>query len=147
MVQIMRRLLFNVAIAGLLLSSGVAFSQDNQPRSGSGGTSTTQTQSGDQSKQSGERRSGERRDGGERSERRASDRGSVTVRGGDREGTRVREGRDRRSVNVRVRGDRDDFRYRHRHRGVGVYVGGCRTIVVKKHYHHRTIIKRIRRCG
>jgi hypothetical protein len=60
----------------------------------------------------------------------------------------MREGehRSRTSVNVRVHGDGYGYRHRH-HRGYFAYGEGCRRIVVKKHYHGRTIIKRIRRCG
>jgi hypothetical protein len=28
-----------------------------------------------------------------------------------------------------------------------VYVGGCRTVIIKKRQYGRTVIKRIRRCG
>ena len=91
---------------------------------------------------------GEHRDGnrGERSGERGGERSGTTVRGGERKGMRVRERGERSSVNVRVRGGGDSNRYRRGHR-INVYASGCRTIIVKKHYHGQTVIKRIRRCG
>jgi hypothetical protein len=157
--HIMKKTLLSLATVGLLLSTGVAFSQNTETKTQTpAGSTTTKTQSGttgqtntqSQSGQTGERsgtQGGQRRDGdrGERSGERSG--GSVSVRGGEREGARVRRGGDRTSVNVRIRGDRDSYRYRHRHHRVGVYVGGCRTVIIKKRYHGRTVIKKIRRCG
>jgi hypothetical protein len=171
----MKKTLLSLATVGLLLSAGAAFSQNTDTKSQSpGGSATTRTQSGTtgqtntqtQSGQSGERsgsQSGERRErsgtqsGGERREGQRGERreggvrsggdGNVTVRGGDRQGARVRERGERSSVNVRIRGDRDGYRYRRHHRGIGVYVGGCRTIIVKSWHHGHRVIKRIRRCG
>jgi len=82
------------------------------------------------------------------------ERGEMRERGGERSQVRMgverergemrRGGRDR--VGVYVRGERREWR--HRRHGVRVYVGGprCRTIIVKKRYHHRVVIKKIRRC-
>ena len=166
----MKKIMISLATAGLLLGTGAAFSQ-NTERSQSGPTTspgTTQGQSapsGSQSAPSGERgggtatqsggerggtatqSGGERRDGnrGERRER-GGDRSSTTVRGGERDGMRVRERGERSSVNVRIRGGGDSYRYRRGPR-IGVYTGGCRTIIVKKRSYGRTVIKRIRRCG
>jgi hypothetical protein len=132
----MKRTLLCLATVGLLLNAGPALSQNTETKTQTpAGNTTTQTQSG----QTGERsstQSRERRDG-ERSERR-----------GDRDGARSRERSERTSVNVRIRGDRDGYRYRRHHRhGVGLYIGGCRTIIVKKWRHGHRVIKRIRRCG
>jgi hypothetical protein len=157
----MKKIMIGLATAGLLLGTGAAFSQ-NTERSQSGSTTSpgaTQSQpapSGSQSAPSGGREGGtatqsggERRDGnrGERSGERGGDRTSTTVRGsGEREGMRVRERGERSSVNVRIRGGGDGYRHRRGHH-IGVYTGGCRTIIIKKRYHGRTVIKRIRRCG
>ena len=155
----MKKVLMSLAAAGLLLSTGAAFSQNTETKSqGSAASTPSTTQS--QSAPSGERRErsggGERREGSERrgergnvsggerregSERRG-ERGNVS--GGERQGMRVREGRERGGVNVRIGGDRDGYRYRRHHHRYGVYVGGCRTIVIKKRYHGHVVIKRIR---
>ncbi len=156
----MKKIMIGLATAGLLLGTGAAFSQNSERSQSGPATSPGTTQSqpapgGSQSAPSGERRGGtatqsggERRDGnrGERSGERGGERSSTTVRGGEREGMRVRERGERSSVNVRVRGGGDSYRYRRGHR-INVYASGCRTIIVKKHYHGRTVIKRIRRCG
>ena len=151
----MKKIMISLATAGLLLGTGAAFSQNTGPATSPGATQSQPAPGGgSQSAPSGERRGGtatqsggERRDGnrGERSGERGGERSSTTVRGGEREGTRVREGGGRSSVNVRIGGG-DGYRYRRGHR-VNVYASGCRTIIVKKHYHGQTVIKRIRRCG
>jgi hypothetical protein len=140
----MKKVLMSLAAAGLLLSTSAAFSQNTETKSqGSAASTPSTTQS--QSAPSGERR--ERSGGGERREgsERRGERGNVS--GGERQGMRVREGRERGGVNVRIGGDRDGYRYRRHHHRYGVYVGGCRTIVIKKRYHGHVVIKRIRRCG
>jgi hypothetical protein len=143
----MKKVIIGLATAGLLLGAGAAFAQttETKPQGGTTTSPTTQTQPQSQSAPGGERRgtssqSGERRDGdrGERrGERSGSDRGNVAGR--DRG--------ERSSVNVRVRTGGDGYRHRQRHHRIGVYSGGCRTIIVKKRQYGRTVIKRIRRCG
>jgi hypothetical protein len=152
----MKKLMIGLATAGLLLGTGTAFSQNTQsgPAASPGTTQSQPAPGGSQSAPSGERSGGtatqsggERRDGNrsERSGERGGERSSTTVRGGEREGMRVRERGGRSSVNVRIGGG-DGYRYRRGHR-VNVYASGCRTIIVKKRYHGQTVIKRIRRCG
>jgi hypothetical protein len=151
----MKKTILSFAVVGLLISGGAALSQNTEKTQSPAGTTTTRGQTGTtsgqttQPSQTGERsgtQSGERRDV-DRSERSGERRGgSVTVRGGEREGARVRGGGDRSSVNIRIRGDRDGYRHRHRHHRVGVYVGGCRTVIIKKRYHGRTVVKKVRRC-
>jgi hypothetical protein len=136
----MKNVLISLATVGLLLSSGAAFSQ-NTDRNQSGTPSTTQSQPAQTGQDSNTNRNSERRDtnrgerSGERSERR-----------GDRDSARVRDRGERSSFNVRIRSG-EGYRYRRHHRE-GFYVGGggCRTIVIKKHYHGRTVIRRIHRC-
>ena len=151
----MKKMIIGLATAGLLLGTGAAFSQNTQsgPTTSPGATQGQPAPGGSQSAPSGERGGGtaaqsrgERRDGnrGERSGERG-DRSSTTVRGGEREGMRGRERGERSSVNVRIGGG-DGYRHRRGHR-VHIYASDCRTIIVKKRYHGRTVIKRIRRCG
>ena len=125
----MKRTLLCLATVGLLLNAGSAFSQNTETKTQTpAGSTTIQSQSG----QTGERSSTQSR----------------ARRDGDRDGARSRQRSERSSVNVRIRGDRDGYRHRRHHRhGIGLYVGGCRTILVKKWHHGHRVIKRIRRCG
>ena len=145
----MKKTLMSLATVGLLLSAGAAFSQNTETKTQTpAGSATTQSQINTKSGERSESKSGERREG--RSDRHESRTRSgsdvnVRVRSGDRDGARNRERGERSSINVRVRGG--DGYYRRHHRHMGVYVGGCRTIIVKKWHHGHRVIKRIRRCG
>jgi hypothetical protein len=133
----MKKLLVSIATAGLLLSAGVAYSQNpsaqrdapsqtspaqpGQAAPSTGGqTQTAPTQRNGASPQTGERRGG-------------------------REGMRGREGSDRDGVRVRIGRDRDGYRQRGGYR-YSDYGSRCRTIIVRTHRHGRTIIQRVRRC-
>ena len=73
--------------------------------------------------------------------------GGMRERGEMRGGARGRVDIDRGArAGVYVRGDRRGWR--HRRHGVRVWVGGprCRTIIVRKYFRHRLVIKKIRRC-
>jgi hypothetical protein len=147
----MKKTFMSLATVGLLLSAGAAFSQNTDSKTQTpAGSATTQSQINTKSGERSESKSGERREGrrGDRHESRTRSGSDVNVRvrSGERSGMRVRERGERSSINVRVRGG-DDHRYRRHHRHMGVYVGGCRTIIVKKWHHGHRVIKRIRHCG
>jgi hypothetical protein len=119
----MKKLLLTAAIAGLLIG-GPAMAQNSDQNMKSQSTTT--------------RSVSKVAPGGERH------RTSTTVRqSGERHTMRHRGQRE--SINVRIGGG--GYGYHHRyHRGYAAYGEGCRRIVVKKHYHGRTIIKRTRVC-
>lgn len=151
----MKKLAISIAAASLLLSAGAAFSQtpmvqkDTQTTTPSGQAAPTAqsktapvenkaTPSTQPTTRSGDHRDGERHaQGGERRD----------GRGENREGRSER--RERSGVNIRIGGDRDEYRggYRH-HRGYGYaqYGARCRTTIVKSYRHGHRVIKRIRRC-
>ena len=151
----MKKVLISLATASLLLSSGLAFSQNTEgaPRGGapSGQAGPPAASEGGERRGEGRGERSERREGGNdrregRSERR--DGGGVTIRGGG-EGARMRVGDRGGDVRIRIRGDRHHgWRHRYRHGpSYALSVGGCRTVIVKRYSHGRTVIKRIRRCG
>jgi len=132
-------------------SAGGGGGGGQMPSGGASGANTPQTRGGgdmDRGRGMRDRGSEGMRDRGDMRER--GDRGGVRMRVDRERGEYRRGGRDR--VGVYVRGGyRDGWRHRHgwRYRdGVRVWVGGprCRTIIVKKRYHHRVVIKKIRRC-
>jgi hypothetical protein len=141
----MKKTLMSLATVGLLLSAGAAFSQNTETKTQTpAGSATTQSQINTKSGERSSSRTEERREG-QRSERReGGSRANVTVRG-DRDGMRHRDRGSRTSVNVRIRGG-EGYGYRRHHHRMGVYVGGCRTIIVKKWHHGHRVIKRIRTC-
>jgi hypothetical protein len=141
----MKKTLVSLATVGLLLSAGAAFSQNTETKTQTpAGSATTQSQVNAKSGEGSSTKTEEHRDG-QRSERREGrSRSNVTVRG-DRDGMRHRDLGNRTSVDVRIRGG-EGYGYRRHHRHMGVYVGRCRTIIVKKWHHGHRIIKRIRSC-
>jgi hypothetical protein len=137
----MKKLMFSLAAAGLLLTVPV-YAQNTQ----SNAPAATTTK---QDSQGTTERRGDRDGAREQTERR----GESRDRGERREGFRTEERRTegyrsdrRRGVNVRVRIGDDGYRHR-RHRGYFVDRGDrCRTVVIKKRFHGRVVIRRIHRC-
>jgi len=125
----MKKLLFGAAIAGMLISAP-AFAQ-NADQNQTTKSATTTTRSVTKVAPSGERH---------------RVRSSTTVRTDGERHTMRHRAHDRHvSYRVRVGGDRG-IHHRSHTRGYAAYGYGCRQITVKKHYHGRTVIKRIRRC-
>lgn len=126
----MKNLLITAAIAGLLIG-GPAMAQNSDQTQAPAAT-TTQSGTNAASSRDGVRTRTTIRQGGERT---TMERSTMRTRNGDRTSVRVRMGGDR-------------YGYRHRaHRGYVAFAHGCRTVIVKKHFHGRTVIKRIRRCA
>lgn len=128
----MKRLLIGLATAGLLLSTpAFAQSNDQGDKDKPAATSTDTKASGGAkvNVDSGRLQNDPKQN-------KAGMKAEIRERHGDRdrrsESTRTR----RTTVGVRV-GERHEIRMRHRH---------CRTIVVKKRYHHRVVVRHIRRC-
>ena len=137
----MKKLLLTAAIAGLLIGGPAMAQTTNQNSNQTGKSENMTTQSDSKVAPSGERQ----RVRSDATTRDRGERGSMREHG-ERRTMREGDRRERSSVNVRIGGDGYGYRHRH-HRGYYAYGGGCRTIIVKKHYHGRTIVKRIRRCG
>lgn len=137
----MKKLMFSLATAGLLLTMPV-YAQNTQTNAPSA-TTTKQDSQG----------AAARRDDPSGARERTDRRGESRDRGERREGFHREERRTegfrsdrRRGVNVRVRIGDDGYRHR-QHRGYFIGRGGeCRTVVVKKRFHGRVVIRRIHRC-
>jgi hypothetical protein len=127
----MKKLLVSIATAGLLLTAGAAFSQNQRDTPTTSSQGQTAPSTGGQTQTAPAQRNGASPQNGDRR--------------GDREGMRGRDGSDRGGVNVRIGRERDGYR-RGRGDRYSDYGSRCRTIIVRTHRHGRTIIQRVRRC-
>ena len=147
----MNKLSLSVLAVGLLLSASAMAqtntSSDTQKSGTSPSTSTTSPSTSttqakpnadsgrlqnDRSSNQTQVQGNQDRRAGERSERRERS-GSVSTRSRSTVGIRV----DNREFRRHHRGYRTEIQFGHRH---------CRNIVVKKRFHHRVVVKHIRRC-